>query len=111
MNQFLFSEKLKWKKEYKSLKDIMNKLYDDMKNELEGTHEEETNLPLDKWELLNHFLLLFVLLLGQPKKRWDWLLIKKCETLFFYKYSELKKKLKWKVEIYDKSPPTLKDNE
>ena len=50
----------------------MNKLYDDMKNELEGTHEEETNLPLDKWELLNHFLLLFVLLLllrGQPKKR------------------------------------------
>jgi len=43
----------------------MNKLYE------EGTHEEETNLPLDKWELLNHFLLLFVLLLlllGQPKK-------------------------------------------
>ena len=59
------------KKEYKSpLKDIMNKLYDDMKNELEGTHEE-TNWSLDKWELLNHFLLLFVLLLlllGQPKK-------------------------------------------
>jgi hypothetical protein len=50
----------------------MNKLYDDMKNELEGTHEEETNLPLDKWELLNHFLLLFVLLLlllGKPKNR------------------------------------------
>jgi hypothetical protein len=47
----------------------MNKLYNDMKNELECTHEEETNLPLDKWELLNHFLLLFVLLLGQPKNR------------------------------------------
>jgi hypothetical protein len=50
----------------------MNKLYDDMKNEVESTNEEETKWPLDKWDLLNHFLLLFVILLllrGQPKKR------------------------------------------
>lgn len=57
------------------MKDIMNKLYDDVKNELECTHEEETKWSLDKWimqELLNHFLLLFVILLllrGQPKNR------------------------------------------